>query len=63
MTEHEPLGPDEPFRILGPDHILMSPAALQMGALNGMDAQMLARHLLEQHRQREAGLLQQEGCT
>jgi hypothetical protein len=58
-----PLGPDEPYRILSPSRVLLSPMAQEMAATQGMTNVQLARHLLEQHRQREAGLLQAEGCT
>jgi hypothetical protein len=52
-----------PFTIHSPTKITLSREACDMAALFGMTKTQLAKHLLEQHRQREAGLIQKDGCT
>jgi hypothetical protein len=50
-----------PFKIHSPTHITLSPTAREMAKMHGMSEEDLARHLLDQHAQREAGLTQQVG--
>jgi hypothetical protein len=52
---------EPPFKIHSPTKITLSWEAREMAAMNGMTDEQMCRHLLEQHRQREAGLVQKDG--
>ena len=51
----------KPFTIHSDGKITLGPEALEMAAFNGMSVTELARHLLKQHKLKQAGLVQREG--
>jgi hypothetical protein len=56
MTDDESL-----FRIESPTRVWLSKDARDLARSNGMSDAELARHLLQQHNAREAGLIQRVG--
>jgi hypothetical protein len=52
---------DRPYVIHSATKITLNPTAREMARMHGMSETELARHLLDQHAQREAGLTQQVG--
>ena len=52
---------DQPYTVHSPTKITLSPTAREMARMHGMSEIQMAKHLLQQHGQREAGLTQQQG--
>ena len=52
---------DEEYVVEGPDRIRLGPRAKQQAEEYGWSYEEMARHLLEQHRLRAAGLIQGPG--
>ena len=52
---------DRPFVIESPTKIQLRPIAREWAKNFGMSEEQMAKHLLNQHRQREAGETQREG--
>jgi hypothetical protein len=50
-----------PFKIESPTKVWLSAEARVLAKMNGMSDTDMARHLLAQHAQREAGLIQKDG--
>ncbi len=57
----DPAMSDDVYEVLGPRKIRLSPTAREMAKMHNMTETQLARHLVEQHRLREAGQIQKEG--
>ena len=54
-------GSEKPFVIHSATKITLSPLAKELAREHGMTLTEMARHLLQQDAQRQAGLIQQEG--
>jgi hypothetical protein len=52
---------DAPYVVHSPTKIRLSPLAIELAKQQGMSLTQMAKHLLQQHRQREAGLTQKQG--
>jgi hypothetical protein len=52
---------DAPYVVLSPTKIRLTPLAQEMARQNGLSLVDMAKHLLAQHQQREAGLTQKQG--
>jgi hypothetical protein len=52
---------DNPYSVLGPGQILLSPTAREWAREFGMTETEMARHLIEQDRLRKAGVIQGHG--
>jgi 2,4-dienoyl-CoA reductase-like NADH-dependent reductase (Old Yellow Enzyme family) len=52
---------EPPYVVESPTRIRLSPLAQEMAKQNGMSLTEMAKHLLKQHAQREAGTAQREG--
>ena len=52
---------DQPYEVLGPGQILLSPTAREWAAEFGMTEKEMAKHLMEQDRLRKSGLIQGHG--
>jgi hypothetical protein len=52
---------EPPYVVHSPTKIRLSPLAQEMAKQNGMSLVDMAKHLLKQHAQREAGLTQKVG--
>lgn len=52
-----------PFVVHSDTRITLSPLAIEVAKQNGMSPLEMARHLLQQHRLREAGLAQPDGVS
>jgi hypothetical protein len=52
---------DQPYEVMGPGQIVLSPAAREWAREFGMTETEMAKHLIEQDRLRKAGLIQKEG--
>jgi hypothetical protein len=59
--EHKPLHDGELFRIENSHRIVLSAEAIAMAASNGQTPEEMARHLLQQHHDRAAWLIQKTG--
>jgi hypothetical protein len=51
----------KPYEVLSPTSIKLSPLAREMAKMHGMTERDMARHLLNQHKLRESGLVQKDG--
>ena len=49
---------DQPYEVLGPGQILLSPTAREWARQFGMTESQMAKHLMEQDRLRKAGQIQ-----
>ena len=52
---------DKPYTIESPTRVRLSPLARELAKMHSMSEVEMARHLLQQHRQRQAGLAQKDG--
>ena len=52
---------DQPYEVLGPGEIILSPTAREWAREFGMTETEMAKHLIDQDRLRRAGLIQKEG--
>ena len=52
---------DTPYRVLSPNKVWLSRTARQLASMAPMSERDMAKHLLEQHRLKEAGLVQKDG--
>jgi hypothetical protein len=52
---------DNPYLVLGPGQILLSPTAREWAREFGMSENEMAKHLIEQDRLRRAGQIQRDG--
>jgi hypothetical protein len=52
---------DTPYRVVSPTRVWLSKTARQLAAMAPMTETAMAKHLLEQHRLKQAGLVQQDG--
>ena len=52
---------DQPYEVLGPGEIILSPTAREWAREFGMSETAMAKHLIEQDRLRKAGQIQREG--
>jgi hypothetical protein len=52
---------DQPYEVLGPGQILLSPTAREWAREFGMTENEMAKHLMEQDRLRKAGQIQGHG--
>jgi hypothetical protein len=52
---------DQPYEVIAPGQIRLSPTAREWALQFGMTEKEMARHLLEQDRLRRAGLIQRHG--
>jgi hypothetical protein len=52
---------EPPYEVLSPTKIKLSPLAIELAQQQGMSLTAMAKHLLKQHQQREAGLSQKQG--
>jgi AraC-like DNA-binding protein len=52
---------DNPYTVLGPGQIQLSPTAREWAQEFGMSETEMARHLIEQDRLRKAGQIHKEG--
>ena len=52
---------DNPYTVLGPGQIQLSPTAREWAAQFGMSESQFAKHLMEQDRLRKAGQIQGHG--
>lgn len=50
-----------PFRVKGPSQVWLSRTARQLAEMHNMTETQMARHLLNQHRLKQAGLIQTDG--
>jgi hypothetical protein len=51
----------KPYEVLSPTKIRLGPIAREMCKLHSMSETDMARHLLQQHKLRQAGLAQRDG--
>jgi hypothetical protein len=52
---------DKPYVIESATRIRLGPLAKEMAAANGMNLNEMARHLLQQDKLRQAGMIQRDG--
>jgi hypothetical protein len=52
---------DRPYVIHSPTKITLKPMAREMCKMHGMSEEQMARHLLQQHKLQESGLIQRDG--
>jgi hypothetical protein len=52
---------DAPYEVLSPTKIRLGRVALEMAKMHGMTEKEMAKHLLQQHKLRETGLVQKDG--
>ena len=50
-----------PFRVKGASKVWLSRTARQLASMHNMTETQMARHLLNQHRLKQAGLIQTDG--
>jgi hypothetical protein len=52
---------DLPYKVVSPSRVWLSKTARQLAAMAPMSEREMAKHLLEQHRLKQAGLVQRDG--
>jgi hypothetical protein len=52
---------DTPYKVVSPTRVWLSKTARQLAAMAPMSETAMAKHLLEQHRLKQAGLVQKDG--
>jgi hypothetical protein len=50
-----------PYKVVSPTRVWLSKTARQLAAMAPMSEREMAKHLLEQHRLKQAGLVQRDG--
>jgi hypothetical protein len=50
-----------PYKVVSPTRVWLSKTARQLAAMAPMSETAMAKHLLEQHRLKQAGLVQKDG--
>jgi hypothetical protein len=52
---------NSPYEVLSPTKIVLGPLAREWAKQHGMTEREMGQHLLQQHRQRQAGNVQRQG--